>query len=152
MNILTVSKAIQALLETVNEHLDIPVPVVLEGESAGNPSPGYVTWDWAEPLTEEQLSEDVSKIWYPKFIVTCWATSLERRNVLEEAVLDVLTPKQSSSRRMPFSGRSLDIWFHCIHHIDSDLVKGQKDGQTGPEVPGISLNCSSVVEYEPVVP
>lgn len=148
--VLSVGKSINALLQQASAALAISVPVSREGETASNPAGGYITWDWTEELTEEQLSEDRPKIWYPKFAVGCWASSVDRRNVIEGAVLDIVTPKQPTGRRMPFSGRSLDIWYHCIHHTGSDLISGAKEGQTGPEVPGISLTFNAVVEYKPV--
>ena len=143
----TYTRAIQAMLAAAVATLDVTVPVTREGETAANPAIGYITWDWVTDLEVEQLSEDdVSKIWYPRFVITAWCSDESRRRVLEKCVLDKITPANENGVRRPFSGQYGDVWFHAIYHTGTSLIEVPKEGQTGAEVPGYAMSINTIGE------
>lgn len=134
------------------------VPIAREGETTSVASNGCVYWDYVEEKPTDNASEpaqsgssEVSRISVLPLTVYAIASDPERRGELEEAVLDVLTPKGDDRRRRPYGGwRTLEdgttVEFHSIFHRSTVTIPGAKQGQDGPEVPCLLLQFTAQIE------
>lgn len=162
-------KSTQTLLSRVNEVLttagESPVPIYRDGEQAANTAEGAIVWDYtsdidsqtgSEPLSEPELTTPILAVWL-------FAQAATRRAVLEEALLDIMTPKDDNNYRRPFGGLvqnddetlttpATKVWFHAIYHTGTTTLPGSKQGQTGPEVPGLQLSFTCHVEVMKEIP
>lgn len=162
MRLAPVLVATKLLFDTVNDKLAAKsrakVPIAREGETAAAPGTGCVLWDYVEEKSTDNASEpaqssssEITRINVLPLTVYAIATDPARRGELEEAVLDVLTPKGDDRRRRPYGGWfTLDdgttVEFHSVFHRSTVTVPGAKQGQDGPEVPCLLFQFTAQIE------